>query len=216
MNFIDPNLEEFCVANSSNSLGSMADLIKKRTFESSDLPQMLSGEMENSFLGFLIRLIKPKVLVEFGTFTGFATTSMALNSPQNSTIFTMDKDDQFLHSNLEDWEKAGVEKKIKFLQGDALNKMHDLPANWDFVFIDADKENYPRYLEFAITRLSENGIVAVDNALWSGRVLHPEKDEETQAIFDTIEMANINPNLYVTLLPIRDGILLVQKRSYQQ
>ncbi|MDA8793340.1 class I SAM-dependent methyltransferase [Bacteriovoracaceae bacterium] len=214
MNFIDDKLEEFCVKYSSDSIGIIGQEIKERTLKSSELPQMLSGEMENSFLGFLIRISNPKVLVEFGTFTGYATASMAMNSAVDAVVYTMDKEGKHNKANQSDWKKAGIQQKIQFFQADALVKMYELPKKWDFVFIDADKENYPQYLEFAITKLSENGIVAVDNALWSGKVLQSEKDGETQAIFDTIEMAKCNPNLYVTLLPIRDGILLVQKRSH--
>jgi caffeoyl-CoA O-methyltransferase len=209
--FIDPALENYCVEKS-NHPGALGDELEAYTKEHMYLPQMLTGKMEASFLGFLIRSIGVKRIVEFGTFTGYSALSMAENLPDDGEIFTFDINEVSNKVAREFWAKSEHGKKITPILKPGLEGVKDLQGQFDLVFIDADKCNYINYFNWAVENLSDKGIIVVDNALWSGSVLKTEDiDESTQTIKDLNDLIASRDDLYGSLLPVRDGMFLVKK-----
>ena len=212
MKFIDPAIEEYCI-NKSTIPDGVCEEIQKYTLENEHWSVMLTGAMEGSFLGFLLRLNKAKRVLEFGTFTGYSALAMAQSLPEDGQVITFDKDARLHKLSREFWAKSVHGKKITGILGHAVEEMDKLEGEFDFVFIDADKVNYKKYLDFSLSRLSTKGMIAIDNVLWSGRVVTDEDQEKS-----TIALREINDylasreDLYVTLTPIRDGIFLIQKR----
>ncbi len=184
--------------------------LQQETKKRETLSQMLIGDLEASFLGFLVRYGNVKRILEIGTFTGFSALSMAEQLPDDGEIFTIDVERR-------DWareicSKSLSSKKIKYLLGKGLEEMGKLSGKFDLIFIDADKSNYPAYFEKSLDILNDNGCIIIDNVIWDGKVLKDNGDNSTKAIKSTNEMIASNADLYATLLPIRDGVFLVQKR----
>lgn len=210
MQFIDPKIEEYAISKS-NVPSSLLDELEKFTSENVELPQMLIGKMEASFLGFLIRSIEAKTIVEFGTFTGYSALAMAENLSQGGKVYTLDISTETTKIAKSFWNRSSHKDKIISLIGPALDTIHQIDEQIDLAFIDADKENYLNYLKICLDRLSSNGIIVIDNVLWSGKVLEAAQDSSTQSIQQLNDFIASRDNLYGTLLPVRDGIFLVKK-----
>ncbi len=173
---------------------------------------MLIGELEASFLRFLLRLNDAKRVLEIGCYTGYSALAMAEVLPKEGELITLDIDPVNTKIAQDFWKKSPDGKKIKLMLGPALESIQKLKGQFDFVFIDADKINYLAYLKAVLPRLTENGMVAVDNCLWGGEVTEKSSDEQTKALQAFNEYVKKNPNLESTLVPIRDGIFLIQKK----
>jgi caffeoyl-CoA O-methyltransferase len=183
--------------------------------------QMLIGKLEASFLGFLIRSLNVKRILELGTFTGYSALSMAENLPVDGEVITIDINIKTVELAKMFWEKSIHGSKIKSILGEGLSKIPELEGEFDLVFIDADKRNYLNYLKLTLPRLSKNGIIVMDNVLWAGRVAVNPQDEinlpssethrNTKFIREVNDYISKDKSLYGTLLPIRDGIFLIKK-----
>ncbi len=188
--------------------------IKKRAIEKyNERARMISGPLENALLKFIITMLKPKRVLEIGTFVGYSALSMAEAMPEGSKITTLDISDDFVGLAKEIWPHSPHGVKIESIMGQALDYLKESTEYFDFVFIDADKANYLNYFNLALYRLSPNGVIAVDNALWSGRVLDEDTDNEsTKAIKTLNQVVSERDDLVNVLLPIRDGIHLIMRR----
>ncbi len=215
MQFIDKKIEEYCISKSRRP-GSVCDELELYTRENVHGAQMLIGKMEASFLGFLIRSINAKRVLELGTFTGYSALAMAEQLPQNGEVITLDINEKTVELAKTYWAKSEHGKKIKSIIGPGLESLDKLTGEFDLVFIDADKRNYPMYLEKTLKMLSPNGIIVIDNVLWGGQVVEVPTDSEdehrnTKYIRELNDHLTNRFDLYVTLLPIRDGIFLIKK-----
>lgn len=177
-------------------------------------PRMLSGHFQGRFLSMLSRLLKPANVLEIGTYTGYSALCFLEGLAPGGKITTID-----INAELEDIvrkyiAKAGAEKQIDYLIGDARDLIPQLPGEFDFVFIDADKENYLTYYEMIVDRVKPGGIILTDNVLWSGKVLEELKpnDNDTREIIAYNERVNKDPRVESILLPIRDGLMLTRKK----
>lgn len=216
MKFIDPTLEQYCIDHSARPSSLNQELFEK-THETQDLPQMLVGEMEASFLGFLIRSAGVKRVLEIGTFTGYSALAMARELPGDGELITLDVNPDSVKLAQEYWDRAPWGGKIKSVVGSALETIPKLQGQFDLVFIDADKENYKNYLELILPRLSGNGMVVVDNVLWSGKVVRGSKYDDNNPSTATLALREFNDyikargDLYATMLPVRDGLFLIKR-----
>lgn len=215
MNFIESSIEEYAIAKSNRPSQVVRDL-GEATRESVPMAMMLVGEMEGSLLGFLVRALKVNRVLEVGTYTGYSALCMAENLPAAGEVITLDIDDELTEFSKKHWSQSPHGEKINKLIGPALETIPKLEGEFDLVFIDADKENYLNYLKLCLPKLSQNGIIVVDNVLWSGKVLKdaselgPE-DSSTIHIKELNDYVSGAPDLYGTMLPIRDGIFLITK-----
>lgn len=217
MQLIDKKIEDYCIAKS-NLPSKDCDQIEEFTRANVHGAQMLIGKMEASFIGFLLKSIDAKRVLELGTFTGYSALSMAENLPDDGEVLTVDINQETVTLAKKFWNESKHGYKIKSLLGSGLELIPTLKAPFDFVFIDADKRNYIEYLKLTVPMLSERGIIVIDNVLWSGRVI-PEAelsgsdlhDRNTEFIRLVNDYIASEPSLYGTLLPIRDGMFLVKK-----
>lgn len=170
------------------------------------------------FMQMLLRLIQAKRVLELGTFTGYGALAMALALPDDGQLITCDINEEWTKNTHFFWQKAKQEHKISLRLGTALNTLHallkqGLAHTFDFIFIDADKTNYLNYYELALELITPRGLIAIDNIFWSGKVIDPN---ETGAQIREIRKLNAHlkqdKRVYTSLLPISDGLFLVQKR----
>lgn len=217
MQLIDKKIEDYSVSKS-NLPSTDCDRIEEYTRANVHGAQMLIGKMEASFIGFLLRSINAKRILELGTFTGYSALAMAENLPSDGEVFTIDINKETVALAQKFWNESKHGHKIKSLLGSGLDIIPTLKAPFDFVFIDADKKNYIEYLKLTVPMLSEKGIIVIDNVLWSGRVVegselegHKLVDSNTEFIRLVNDYIASEPTLYGTLLPIRDGMFLVKK-----
>lgn len=216
MNIVDQKIEQYSVEKS-NRPSQDCDQIEIYTRENVHGAQMLIGKLEASILGFLLRSINAKRVLELGTFTGYSALAMAENLPDDGEVITLDVNEKTVELAKSFWEKSKHGNKIKSILGPGLESLKQLDGKFDLVFIDADKRNYLQYLEMTLERLTTNGIIVIDNVLWSGRVLPgAEKDIEeehrnTKFIRELNDHIANRTDLYATLLPVRDGMFLIKK-----
>lgn len=217
MQMIDKRIEQYCISKS-NLPSPDCDKIEAYTRANIHGAQMLIGKMEASFIGFLLRSIEAKRVLELGTFTGYSALTMAENLANDGEIITVDINEVNVALAKEFWSQSSHGYKILSLLGNGLDIIPTLKAPFDFVFIDADKRNYIDYLKLTVPMLSPKGIIVIDNVLWSGKVLPDselDKSEHHDRSTEFIRLVNDyianEPTLYGTLLPIRDGMFLVKK-----
>jgi predicted O-methyltransferase YrrM len=189
--------------------------LREETQQKTTSPQMLSGPLVGCVLKMLIRLSRSRDLLEVGTFTGYATLWMASALyPANGTIDTIDNEPYVLEIAKSYFQKCGYDHLIHVHQGDALTLLKtNRFAPKDFIFLDADKENYPKYLPLLLGLLKPGGILVADNVLWSGKILDPAiADAETEGIRQFNQMVKaLPPSYFRCLLPVRDGLMMIQK-----
>lgn len=217
MQITDKKVEEYCISKS-NLPSKDCLAIEEYTRANVHGAGMLIGKMEASFIGFLLRSIKAKRVLELGTFTGYSALTMAENLPSDGEVITVDINKETVSLAKEFWAKSSHGHKIKSMLGSGLEIIPTLTGKFDFVFIDADKRNYIDYLKLTVPLLNNNAMIVIDNVLWGGKVLpdaeldlseHRDRNAEfIRAVNDFIAQSE---GLYGTLMPIRDGMFLVQK-----
>lgn len=217
MQLIDKKIEDYCIAKSTLP-SEDCDRIEEYTKAHVHGAGMLIGKMEASFIGFLLRSIGAKRILELGTYTGYSALTMAENIPEDGEIFTVDINKETVELAKNFWKQSTHGHKITSILGSGLDIIPTLTGQFDFVFIDADKRNYIDYLKLTIPLLSSQGIIVIDNVLWSGRVVPGSEssgsdlhDRNTNFIRELNDCIANEPTLYGTLLPIRDGMFLVRK-----
>lgn len=172
---------------------------------------MLIGEMEGSVLKFLIKVAKVKTVIELGTYTGYSALIMAEALPEDGKIITIDVNEKTSQIARSFWDKSVHGKKIEQMLKPGLDALAELSGEFDLFFIDADKNNYSNYLDWALNHLSSNGMIVVDNTLWSGKILQAGLDKQTDSIRAHNEKARLLEGYTKTLLPIRDGMFLITR-----
>lgn len=207
---LSPEIENYCIEHSTRP-SDLARELQLQTMNSVHGAQMLIGEMEASLLQTLIHLGRVKHVLEFGTFTGYSALIMAEALPSEGTVTTLDINPHTVALAKTFWERSVHGKKITSILKPGIEAMHEIDKKFDLIFIDADKSNYSNYLEWSLNHLTERGMIIVDNTLWKGKVLNPEQDKQTSAIHAHNEKAKKLEGYIKTLLPIRDGMFLIQK-----
>lgn len=173
---------------------------------------------QGQFMALLIELLGAKKTLEIGVFTGYSALSVALALPHDGELIACDINEEWTNVAKKYWKKAQVDHKIKLHLAPADVTLNKLITNghigtFDFCFIDADKENYLSYYENALTLLRPNGLILVDNVLWSGKVADFNKqDEETVALRKFNEKLYSDNRVSLSMLPIGDGLTLARKR----
>jgi caffeoyl-CoA O-methyltransferase len=183
--------------------------------ETQKLPMggMQIGPDQGALLQVLVRILRAKRCVEIGTFTGYSALAVALVLPKDGTIICCDVSEEWTSIGRRYWKKAGVERKIDLRIGPALATLRKLKGKFDFAFIDADKPNYWKYYERCLQLLRRGGLIAVDNTLWGGSVINPEKQSEsTLALRQFNQRVAKDRRVDIALVPIGDGLTLAVKR----
>ena len=176
-------------------------------------PIMLSGKIQGNFLAIISKLIKPFNVLEIGTYTGYSTLCIAKGLSPAGMIHTIDKNEELLQIQNKYFEKSGLRSQIKQYTGDALAIIPKLKFDFDMVFLDANKENYVKYLELISPILKPGGVLLTDNVLWHGKILEsPENQDRVTRLIDNFNKKILeDKSLKTVMLPIRDGISLTLK-----
>ena len=176
-------------------------------------PIMLSGKIQGNFLAIISKLIKPFNVLEIGTYTGYSTLCIAKGLNPEGMIHTIDKNEELLQIQNKYFEKSGLRNQIKQYTGDALAIIPKLKFDFDMVFLDADKENYVKYLELISPILKPGGVLLTDNVLWHGKILESSENQDrvTRLIDNFNKKILEDKSLKTVMLPIRDGISLTLK-----
>ena len=174
-------------------------------------PQMLTGTVEGRLLEFLVFALRPQRVLELGTYSGYSSISMAAALPPGGHIDSCELDQTHAAVARRYQEEAGVADRITIHLGPALETIERLDGAYDLVFIDADKLNYPSYYEALVPRLSANGIMVLDNTLWSGRVAEPPDTPETEMFVELNARIAADPRVVAVMLTVRDGVTLVRR-----
>tara|TARA_B100001027_G_scaffold212085_1_gene181028 strand:- start:752 stop:1393 length:642 start_codon:yes stop_codon:yes gene_type:complete len=176
-------------------------------------PIMLSGKIQGNFLAIISKLIKPFNVLEIGTYTGYSTLCIAEGLNPAGMIHTIDKNEELLQIQNKYFEKSGLRNQIKQYTGDALAIIPKLKFDFDMVFLDADKENYVKYLELISPILKPSGVLLTDNVLWHGKILeNSENQDRVTRLIDNFNKKIVeDKSLKTVMLPIRDGISLTLK-----
>lgn len=194
-------------------------LLTRLREETARLPEsrMQISPEQGAFLGWLMVTLRARRTLEVGVFTGYSSLSVALALPDDGQILALDVSDEWTQVARRYWREARVAHKLELELGPAIASLDARLARgeagtYDFAFVDADKENYLGYYERAIELLRPGGVLAVDNALWSGKVADPAvTDPGTVAIREVNERARTDARVRSALVPIGDGLLLVTK-----
>lgn len=171
-------------------------------------PIMLSGEYQGRLLSLISKIKQPKKILEIGTFTGYSTLCLVEGLETSGKIYTIDKNEELIKIQNKYFSKSKYHKNIIQYTGNALEIIPKINSKFDLIFLDADKENYNKYLEIIIPKLNKKGILISDNVLWHGKVLIDKKNQDkvTKRI-DTFNKDLVeNKNFQTFMLPIRDGL----------
>lgn len=211
-NIFPDNISDYLEAHTS-VLPAYMQSLERETYLKVLMPQMLSGNMQGITLQLFSMMLQPQNILEIGTFTGYASICLAKGLASNGILYTIDINEELEDIAKKYFEKAGLQNKIKILAGNALQIIPQLDISFDLVFIDADKRNYANYYELVLPKLSDRGIILVDNVLWDGKVSNTAqfKDKDTLSIHAFNQMVQNDDRVWNTILPIRDGIMIIRK-----
>tara|TARA_Y100001978_G_C23619155_1_gene397570 strand:- start:426 stop:1064 length:639 start_codon:yes stop_codon:yes gene_type:complete len=208
--FNPEEIESYCKSYSLKDTLLLQELTKT-TWNSEEIPQMLSGSLVGGLLQTLIKISGAVNVLEIGMFTGYSALKMAEALPQNGTLDTCELMDKHIKTATEWFKKSKNGFKITIHKGPAIQSLEKMKGLlFDMVFIDADKVNYPKYHKVALKLLKIGGIGVLDNMLWSGKVIDP-LDKESIALRETAELIINNDRLSPLLLPVRDGVMIYHK-----
>ena len=212
MDLIQPELEKYAEQHTSTETELLAT-INRDTYAHVLMPRMLSGHLQGRVLAMISRMIRPRAILEVGTFTGYSAICFAEGLAEGGKLITIDKNAELEERVRQNFDAAGLANTIDYRIGDASDIIPSLDMSFDLVFIDADKENYSNYYDMVIDKLNLNGFMLADNVLWSGKVLDEKGDKDTEALKAFNRKVNGDPRVENVLLPIRDGIMMIRKLS---
>ena len=207
MHFISQELEDYIEQHSEKEPALLAAL-NKETYQKILLPRMLSGHFQGRVLSMLAKLIRPRNILEIGTYTGYSALCLCEGMQEGGQLHTIDIKEELVDFQRKHFDKSPWGKQIVQHLGEAIDIIPTLELKFDLVFIDADKENYLNYLELILPKMNKGGIILSDNVLWSGKVLEPlqPNDLSTKIIMEYNELLKNDPRVETVLLPIRDGL----------
>ena len=173
---------------------------------------MLSGPLQGRFLALLSRLIKPKLILEVGTFTGYAAHCLAEGLAEEGTLHTIEGNPELAYLINKHLAAAQLTNKVKLHLGDAKVIIPTLPDAFDLVFLDANKREYAIYFDLLADKIAPGGLLLADNILWSGKVIEDHHDPDTLALDAFNKKVLADERFDPLLLPLRDGLMIAQRK----
>lgn len=176
-------------------------------------PRMLSGHFQGRLLALFSQMMRPRRVLEIGTYTGYSALCLAEGLTNDGLLITLDKNEELEPIARSAWQESPYAPKIDFRLGDAIELIPAINELFDLVFIDADKQNYSRYFDLVIDKVRPGGLLLADNVLWSGKVVGPLKasDKDTAAVLAFNQKIQNDSRVENVLLPVRDGLLMMRK-----
>jgi predicted O-methyltransferase YrrM len=214
MDFFDlnPEIIKYIEEHSSGEDEVLAEL-RRYTFLKVVHPRMISGPVQGRFLEIFSKVVCPRRILEIGTFTGYSAICLARGLNQQGKLFTIELNDELEEIQEKFFTKAGLKDKIVNITGDALKEIPQLDEDFDLVFIDGEKEQYPDYYKMVVPKTKKGGIIIADNVLWDGKVIDYQfrNDSATLSIKNFNSLVNNDIRTENVLLPLRDGLMLIRK-----
>lgn len=214
MEFIDERLSEYAEQHSTAEPELLKQL-NRDTHAHVLSPRMLSGHLQGRFLSMMSKLMRPKRILEIGTYTGYSALCLAEGLAENGLLYTIDINEELENRTRRYFDASPLGKQIVYHIGHAADIIPTLKETFDLVFIDADKENYSRYYDLVINCMPSGGLVIADNVLWSGKVIDRAaltKDTTTRLIDEFNKKIAHDERMETVLVPIRDGLLMARKK----
>jgi len=212
MDFIPQPIEQYAELHSTAEPARLVELTRI-THLKTTMPRMLSGHLQGRFLSFVSHWLKPKLVFEVGTFTGYASLCMAEGLQESGMLITCDVDEEVVEIARSFFEKSPYKAQIESRIGDARDELAKIKQPIDLAFIDGDKIQYTEYYEALVPHLRTGGVIVADNVLWSGKVVDKScTDSETEAIRTFNNFVSSDDRVESVLLPLRDGLRLIRKK----
>ena len=212
MNYINEHLEDYIIKHSQQEPRILKDLNRETNLKVLQ-PRMISGAHQGRLLSIISKIISPTKILEIGTFTGYSTLCLSEGLTKGGRIHTVDINEELYDFQRKYFKKSPFNDNIIQHLGNALEVIPTMDNNFDLIFLDADKNNYPEYLDVLISKLKIGGVLLSDNVLWDGKVLNPisEKDISTKAIVKYNKLLSQRADMDTVILPIRDGLTISRK-----
>ena len=195
-----------------------SELLQKLTHEANVKllhPHMLSGHIQGRLLSMLVAMIKPKRILELGTYVGYSAICLAENLPEDGKLITIDIDDEIEDMAREYINASPSASKIEFIVADALKWLEECNETFDLIFIDANKRHYIEYYNAVFDKLTQGGFILADNTLWGGKVVEKvaNNDYQTKGLLAFNDYLNTQQDkISYFILPLRDGLTFIQKK----
>lgn len=213
MDFISDDIMTYAI-NHTQEESNLLKALNKETHQKILQSRMISGHYQGRVLSFISQLIRPETILEIGTYTGYATLCLAEGLTKNGKIHTIEINEELIDFQKKYFDQSKFKNQIFTHIGDAIDIIPKLKLKYDLIFLDADKANYPNYMEMVVPKLKRGGVLVADNVLWNGKVLDYQQkrdDIETKGIKLFSELVKKNSSLQTLLLPIRDGLMMCRK-----
>ena len=206
-------LEEYISAHIGPESALLRDIYRETNLKLLN-PRMASGHIQGRLLKMLVTMIRPRMVLEVGTFTGYATLCMAEGLPEGGRIHTVEIDDELEDFILNGFKKSPYSDRIELHIGDALKVVPGLGLKFDLIFLDGEKREYPEYYSSLLEYLKPGGYMIADNTLWDGHVVDSEYDSDPQtvAVRKFNDMVRADERVEVAMIPIRDGLTIIRKK----
>lgn len=203
-------IEEYARASTRPEPALLTEL-EKQTYAKMQHPQMCTGRLEGRLLKLLVRMCRPALILELGTFTGYSALSMAEGLPDGGRIITCEVNPEAADVAQAAFDESPFGDRIELRLGPAIDTLRGIDGPIGFAFVDADKQNYPTYYEELLQRTQSGGVIVFDNMLWSGSVLAPN-DDEGRAIDELNRIIATDDRVENVLLTVRDGVQLIVRK----
>lgn len=204
------NLIQYCLDHSSSQSDVLYEL-ERETYLKTLAPQMLSGHLQGLMLTMISQMVRPKCVLEIGTFTGYSAICIAQGLADDGILHTIEVNEEIQYISKKYFQKAGLQDKIIAHLGDAADVIPTLDETFDLAFIDAGKKDYALHYELIINKIRSGGFIMVDNVLWSKKVIQEKLDQGTKTVDQFNKKIQTDLRVENVVLPIRDGITLIRK-----
>jgi len=213
MEFISKKLHNYIKSHSSEESDLLKELERETKLKILN-PRMLCGSHQGRVLSLISKIQRPKYILEIGTYTGYSTLCLMEGIKNDGILHTIDINEELYDFQRKYFNKSKYSKRIIQHVGNALEIIDSINQKFDLIFLDADKENYTKYLNIIVNKLNIGGILITDNVLWSGKVIGPVSNDDfsTKEIDSFNKILNQRTDMETVLIPIRDGISLSRKK----
>ncbi len=209
MNFLSDKIDRYAIDHSQKE-PKLLQKLNKETWQKALVPRMLSGHYQGRVLSMISKLVRPKYILEIGTYTGYSALCLAEGMQKGGVLHTIDHNEELAYLQHKYFNASAYKDQIKTYIGEALELIPKINDKFDLVFLDADKENYKNYYHLVIDKINPGGVILSDNVLWSGKVTETPnpKDKDTIALIEFNKLLVNDPRIETVLLPIRDGLTI--------
>lgn len=209
MHFLSEALEHYISSHTEDEPELLQELTRETHLKVVQ-PRMITGHYQGRVLSILSKIIRPRFVLEIGTYTGYSALCLAEGLPEDGVLHTIDINEELASMQRKYFDKSGMGHKIIQHCEDALKIIPQFNLKFDLVFIDAEKTDYPQYFEAVLKKTREGGVILADNVLWSGKVIQPPKnnDRATKILREFNKMLKEDQRIETVLLPVRDGLTI--------